>query len=109
MKLGGITMNIKAFIHNGRLRLDEPVDLPEGAEVKVSVSPVASDNLGMTEEELGDSPEAIASWIAYYESLEPPTMTEQEWEAWQQRRREDRAWELSHAEARAQKLQRMFE
>ena len=32
----------------------------------------------------GSSPKAIAAWIAYQESLEPPTITDEEWEAMQQ-------------------------
>jgi len=29
---------LRARVHNGRLKLDEPTDLPEGAEVPLSVS-----------------------------------------------------------------------
>lgn len=102
---------IKSTIHDGRLRLDEPVNLPEGTEVQVIVNPLsqAVPPRPLTDEDQGDSPEAIARWIAYFESLTPPVMSDIEWAAWEQRRREDREWELAHEAERAEKLQRMFE
>jgi hypothetical protein len=30
---------LKARVHNGRLKLDEPTDLPEGTEVPLEVAP----------------------------------------------------------------------
>lgn len=61
---------ITGTVKNGLIVLDEPGDLPEGG--RVVVQPVESaENLGMSESEWQDSPEAIADWIAWYDSLEP--------------------------------------
>lgn len=103
---------IKATVHNGGLQLDAPLDLPEGCEVNVFVSPIvpgSSTLRGMTEEEQGSTPEAIARWIQLVESSSPPTMTDEEWAADQQQRREYRAWQLANAEAREKRLQSYLE
>lgn len=104
-------MNIKAIIHNGRLTIDEPVDLPEGTEVEVMVysHPANFTLRGMTEEEQGDTPEAIERWIAMVESIPAISMSDRDWEAWQQRRKEDREWELADAVEREKRLQRNLE
>jgi len=34
----GTMQPLKAHVHNGRLVLDEPTDLPEGAEVRLTIS-----------------------------------------------------------------------
>lgn len=103
---------IKATVHNGGLRLDEPLNLPEGCEVNVFVSPVVpglSTLRGMTEVEQGSTPEEVARWIQLVESNSPPTMTDEEWEADQQRRREYREWQRANADAREQRLQSYLE
>ena len=102
----------KATIHNGNLPFDPILNLPEGAQVEVVVRvvPLASKECGLTLEDIeSDSPEAIARWISYYESLTPPVMSDEEWEAWQQRRREDREWEFAHAAGRERRMQSCIE
>ncbi len=97
---------IKATIQNGRLCLDEPIDLPEGTEVVVEVccaDPELEDALHPLH---GSTPEAIARWLALHDSREPPTMTDEEWEADQQRRREDKEWQLANAPEREKRIQR---
>lgn len=105
-------MNIlKSTIRNGRLLIDAPSDLPDGSEVEVIVHPVASGETlrGMTEEEQGDTPEAIERWIRELESIPVPTITAEQREAWQQRRREDREWEFAHDAERHRRIQGLFE
>jgi len=75
----------------------EPFDWPDGTEVEVSA--VERDD------ETPDSPEEIARWLAAFAAIPPLEMTEEEWAAWEQRRRDDREWELAHAEERAKKIQ----
>jgi hypothetical protein len=90
---------LKATVRNGRIELDEPFDLPDGAEVEVILlTPADPPTLrGMTEEEQGSTPEAIERWIAALEAIPAPVMNDDEWSAWMRRRREDREWELAHA------------
>lgn len=99
----------KATIQNGRLRLDEAVDLPEGTEVEVEVccaDPELEESLHPLH---GNTPEAIARWLALHDSRESPAMTDEEWEANQKRRREDREWELANAAEREKRLQRYMD
>lgn len=104
---------IKSVIHNGRLQLDEPVNLPDGSEVEVIVHITSSLPLpalvGMTEEEQEETPEAIEKWIAEAESIPPITMSDEEWAAWHKRRNEDREWQLADALEREKRLQRSLE
>ena len=78
-------------------------------EVNVRLVSDSPEPPGNTDEEHGDSPEAIAKWLAYFDSLTPAAMTEDELAAWEQRRREDREWELKHLPERDARLQRSFE
>ena len=104
---------IRSVIHNGRLQLDEPVNLPDGSQVEVIVHVTSSLPLpalvGMTEVEQEETPEEIERWIADVESIPPITMSDEEWAAWQQRRKEDREWQLADALEREKRLQRSFE
>ena len=102
---------IKTTVHNGQIQFPLPSDFPEGAAVEVTVRLVSDlpEPPGNTDEEQGDSPEAIAKWLNYFDSLPRPKMTDEEWEEWQARRREDREWELKHAAEREARLQRTME
>lgn len=75
---------LKATVRNGRIELDEPLDLPDGAEVEVTLlTPAIPSALrGMTEEEQDSTPEAIERWIAALEAIPAPTMSDDEWAAW---------------------------
>ena len=64
---------------------------------------------GMTDEEQGDSPEAIARWIATVEAIPPIEISDEQWAAWQKRRQEDREWEFAHEEERHQKIMKSLE
>ncbi len=58
---------IKAIIRNGRIETDEPIGLPDGTELFVSLA-----NSSINEEEGWDnSPEAITEWLRWYDSLQP--------------------------------------
>lgn len=49
--------------------LDEPRELPDGSRVIVHPVEIA-ETVGMSEAAWEDSPDAIADWIAWYDSLE---------------------------------------
>src|SRR5438105_1649270 len=95
---------IKATIRNGRVEPDQPLSLPEGTEVMVVPSGVS-----LAEKDWDDSPEGIAAWWKWYESLEPLIFTEEEKEALEADRKARKAWELAHAEERAEKLKGLWE
>ena len=54
---------IKATWTNGQIVPAEPVDWPEGSQLRVEPLP-ASEKIGLDETEWEDSPEAIADWSA---------------------------------------------
>jgi hypothetical protein len=67
---------------NGQVILDKPADWPEGC--RVTIEPAAKEEpLDMREEDWQDTPEAIADWLQWYDSLEPLEMTPQEEAEWQ--------------------------
>jgi hypothetical protein len=67
---------------NGRIILDSPTDWPNGCRVIIEPVPDA-DNLGIREEDWAETPEAIAEWLRWYDSLEPLLMTPEEEANWQ--------------------------
>ena len=95
---------IKATVRNGRIEPDSPLGLPEGAKVLVIPEPDAN-----VDDDDADTPEAIANWLAWYETLEPLILTDEERRAWDERRAAQKKWELEHFEERAEKLRRMWE
>jgi hypothetical protein len=79
---------IKAIVKGKRLELDVPAEWPDGAEVEIHLVGKAGNNADgpaapeQTEEPLeegwSNSPEAIASWLKWYDSLEPLILTPEE-------------------------------
>jgi hypothetical protein len=78
---------IKGTWKNGQILLDTPADWPEGC--RVSIQPVtAKDSFGIQEDDWPTTPEAMAEWLRWYESLEPLEMTpkeEADLAAWRQK------------------------
>lgn len=61
---------ITGTVRDGSVILNEPALLPEGSRVVVQpIETVAT--LGISEADWQDTPEAIADWIAWYDSLQP--------------------------------------
>jgi hypothetical protein len=65
---------IRATWKNGQIVPDENVNWPEGRRLIVREEPLP-EIVGMTEEEQGDDPEAIAQWIAEFNAIPPLTMS----------------------------------
>jgi hypothetical protein len=75
---------IKATVRCGRLEVDEPINLPDGTELNISLPEDGED----AEAGWDTSPEGIAAWLKWYDSLEPLIRTaaeEAETEAWMKR------------------------
>ena len=58
---------------------------------------------------LGDDDASIACWLAWFDSLEALSFTPEEEAAWQAARREQRDWEKSRFDDRAERLKEIFE
>lgn len=72
---------IKAVVRNGRLETEEPIDLPDGTELLIPLSNATIDD----EDGWDNTPEGIADWLKWYDSLQPLKITaaeEADTEAW---------------------------
>jgi hypothetical protein len=98
---------IKAIIRNGRIEVEKPIDLPDGTELNIAI-PDAPKAPGMREEDWSDTPEAIAAWIRWYDSLEPLELTPEERAAWQAARQQQKEFELAQWEKRSQSIEGQF-
>ncbi len=65
---------IKAIVRNGRIETEEPLDLPEGTELLIPIP----DRSGDDEPGWDNSPEGVAAWLNWADSLEPLVRSEQE-------------------------------
>src|SRR3954462_4087196 len=103
-----MTKTIHAIWKDGRIVPNQPVDWPDGTAL--TVAPIGDAPLAEPEGNLlGDDPESIGRWLAWYDSLEPLVFTPEEEAAWQAARRERRDWEKSRFDERAQQLKGLFE
>jgi hypothetical protein len=99
---------IKATVRDGRLELQVPPDWPDGTEVLVQ--PVdRDDSFGIREADWPSTPEAIADWLKWYDSLEPLIFTDDERAGWATVQRERKEFEQAMFDERAEKLRRIWE
>jgi hypothetical protein len=98
---------VKAIIRNGRIEVDEPIDLPDGTELTIPIPDLAP-TLGIRDDEWSDTPEAIEAWIRWYDSLEPLDFTPAERAAWKAALQEERQHELAQWEKRSQLIEEHF-
>ena len=71
---------IKAIWTNGQIIPAEPVDWPEGSALLVEPL-LTSENIGLDESEWTDSPEALADWEAWIQTIKPLEYTDEERES----------------------------
>ena len=64
---------IKAVVRNGRIETEGPLDLPEGTELLIPIP----DRSGDDEPGWDDSPDGVAAWLDWADSLEPLVRAEQ--------------------------------
>lgn len=98
---------IKAIVRNGRIEVDKPIDLPDGTELTIAI-PEGRTTLGIRDDEWSDTPEAIESWIRWYDSLEPLEFTPAERAAWKAALQEQKQHELAQWEERSRSLEEHF-
>ncbi|MFO0811260.1 MAG: hypothetical protein U0746_21740 [Gemmataceae bacterium] len=71
---------VRGIYRNGTVTLTATPDWPE--ECEVIIEPAQVPSIGMREEDWDDSPEGVAEWLRWYDSLEPLEMTPEEEAAW---------------------------
>lgn len=100
----GQMSSIQAVVRNRRIEVPAPEDLPDGTRVVIT-SLGKSDEI---DEEWERSPEGIQTWMDWLDNLEP-FMSPEEQVAFEQALKEQKQWELAHADERAEKLRRLFD
>ena len=90
---------IKAIVRGGRLEVEEPIDLPDGTEVDISVR--ETDTLM--------SPEEIERVRAAMDQMIPFVMSDEELAAWEAERQERKEWEKARFFDRAESIRRMID
>ena len=84
---------------SGKIVLDGVADWPDGC--RVLVEPLSMEGWpGLSEEQWRDTPEAIAEWIQWYESLEPLEITPDERDAAAAWQRQIHAYEQAQGDQR---------
>jgi hypothetical protein len=81
---------VKGTVKDGHIALAEPVDWPEGRELRVARIP--SDSEARNDAQ-ADDPESIARWIAEFDAIPPLQMTPAEEAQWQAARNAQRELE----------------
>jgi hypothetical protein len=99
---------VHAIWKNGQIVPTQPVDWPEGTAL--AVEPIEQLLGGDSQGDLlGDDPESIARWLAWFDSLEPLNFTPEDEAAWLAARQDRRDWEKSQFDNRADRLTGIFE
>jgi hypothetical protein len=95
---------IKATVRNGRIEVDEPLDLPDGTVLRIPVP-------GDAEKAEGDemSPGEVQRVLAAMDQMQPLRMTDAELAAWEADRQARKESEKAHFFERAEKLHGMWE
>jgi hypothetical protein len=62
--------SIRAVVHDRRIDVPAPDDLPDGTEVEIRLVPVR-ETIGLDESQWRDDPEALADWAAWLETIGP--------------------------------------
>lgn len=84
---------IKATWSNGFILPSEPVNWPDGIQLRVE--PMSdSEQIGMNEADWKDDPASIAAWIAGIQDLKPMKWEEGEEEAYQRYREETKRFNI---------------
>ncbi len=99
---------LKGTWKEGQIVLDEPADWPDGCRVTVAPLPGDVETLGITEEQWPRTPEAIAEWLEWFDSIEPIEMTSEEDANWRTARDAQKAYEIARFEERAKRIEGLF-
>lgn len=99
---------IRTTIVDGHVHVPVPDDLPNGTEVEVRISPVASD-AKPGDGDWDDSPEGIEAWIKQYDAIEPLVLTEADRAEIAAALQEQKDWETSRFFDHAERQRKLWE
>ncbi len=102
-------ISIHGTYQNGAVVLDEPVNLPEGAHVRVTLDDASTpdDDLLPDGRPWPKTPEEIEKFLAEIDAI-PAMMTEQEHRAWEAQRRKEREVQKGLFAKNAAEIARLF-
>lgn len=96
---------IKAIVRQGRIELEEPLDLPDGTELLIPLPNGSTD----TNDDGPLSPEEIDRVLVAMEQIQPFDRTEAERAAWEAECQAQKTWEKAHFVEHGEKLRRMWD
>jgi len=96
-------VSFRTTVHNSSIEIPANEKLAEGTEVYVQVTPLEH-SIGLSECDWDDSPEGIADWLNWLDSIEPLNFTEQEIADIEANRHSQKLWEYQMFSAHADKL-----
>ena len=99
---------VTAIVRNGRLDLPRSINLPDGTEIEIWL-PEQPGLEACQEVEGPMTPDEIARTLAVMDKVEPLEMSDEERTALEADRQARKAWEKAHFDARAEKIQRIWE
>lgn len=91
---------------NGQVMLDRPANWPDGC--RLAVEPVHEGRVGVSEEDWDNTPEGIAAWIQWYDSVEPLEMTAEEEAKWEADLEAQKQLDKAAFNGHARRLERLF-
>ncbi len=95
---------IKATWTNGQIVPAEPVDWPEGSQLRVEPVVAEGEKIGLTEEEWRDDEAAIADWDRWIRTIEPMVWEEGEREEYERYREEVRKFNIEAVRKQMEKM-----
>lgn len=95
-------IQVRGVVRNGRVEVDEPLALPDGAEVIVRGWTASPDDAPPTADE-------VAATLRAMDAVEPVEWTADEMTAWEAERRERREREKAAFAARSEVLRGVWE
>jgi hypothetical protein len=99
---------VKGIVRNGRVEVEEPINLPDGSEV--TITGYANGKFaGLPDNGDAMTPEEIAATLEAMDKIEPFDLTDEERAAWETERQAHKEWEKAHFVEHAEKLRRMWE
>ncbi len=96
---------IKAVVRDGRIELDERLDLPDGTVLRI---PLPNGDLVVDDDDAPRTPEEIERVLAAMDAMIPLQMTDEELAAWEADRHARREAEKATFFERADKLSAMW-
>lgn len=98
---------IKATVREGRIEVDEPINLPDGTELLIPI-PESVGPIGFRVDDHPETPDGIDAWIHWYDALEPFELTDAERAAWNGALDLDKQFELTQWENHSKRVEEHF-